>query len=268
MQSNTQRGLYFLIIGSIISMVYVITSSIGNHFIQNPLSPILLGIVIFAFIGGIISLIGVILFLIGRKEFGEKHQKNITNAILIFVINIIISIVLISVITFFTISNIISMSAENVIAPFSIGLIITVIISAILGGLIYYFALIELENETGKNVLLAGIFSSIIISVITSIYIAGIFGEVLGSISTENYSPMSFNQNFGLISLLGVIPTIFYIFAFYIPYNRIKTGELKPQIVTLVQPSASDRICPNCNREIPNDANLCPFCGKRFETYL
>ena len=27
----------------------------------------------------------------------------------------------------------------------------------------------------------------------------------------------------------------------------------------------SSRRCPNCGRHIPEDANVCPYCGKRFE---
>ena len=26
-----------------------------------------------------------------------------------------------------------------------------------------------------------------------------------------------------------------------------------------------DRICPNCTRGTPFDANICPYCGKKFE---
>jgi len=29
-----------------------------------------------------------------------------------------------------------------------------------------------------------------------------------------------------------------------------------------------DRRCPNCGRGIPFDANVCPYCGKKFESYL
>ncbi len=29
--------------------------------------------------------------------------------------------------------------------------------------------------------------------------------------------------------------------------------------------SSNDRRCPNCGRGIPMDANVCPYCGKRFE---
>jgi RNA polymerase subunit RPABC4/transcription elongation factor Spt4 len=29
--------------------------------------------------------------------------------------------------------------------------------------------------------------------------------------------------------------------------------------------AATGRICPNCGRPIPMDANLCPYCGKNFQ---
>lgn len=32
--------------------------------------------------------------------------------------------------------------------------------------------------------------------------------------------------------------------------------------------AAPDRICPNCGRAIPFDALLCPYCGKKFESFL
>ncbi len=30
----------------------------------------------------------------------------------------------------------------------------------------------------------------------------------------------------------------------------------------------SDRRCPNCGRIIPFDSVLCPYCGKKFESFL
>lgn len=29
-----------------------------------------------------------------------------------------------------------------------------------------------------------------------------------------------------------------------------------------------DRYCPNCGRRIPFDANICPYCAKKFESYI
>lgn len=30
----------------------------------------------------------------------------------------------------------------------------------------------------------------------------------------------------------------------------------------------STRRCPNCGRIIPEDAKICPYCGKKFESFL
>jgi uncharacterized Zn-finger protein len=31
---------------------------------------------------------------------------------------------------------------------------------------------------------------------------------------------------------------------------------------------SGDRRCPNCDRIIPFDSVICPYCGKRFESFL
>lgn len=33
-------------------------------------------------------------------------------------------------------------------------------------------------------------------------------------------------------------------------------------------PKQSGRMCPNCGRPIPMDANICPYCGKKFESFI
>ena len=30
----------------------------------------------------------------------------------------------------------------------------------------------------------------------------------------------------------------------------------------------SDRRCPNCGRVIPEDSEICPYCGKKFDSYI
>jgi len=257
-------------IGSIITMIYGLITSITSFFTQDTTVSIIIGALsIITFIGAIIILIGAILFLLGRKEFGEKHQKNVKNAVIIFCINVIISIIFTSAVVFMAFSVAISTSsATSATGPFSILIVIMAISSAILGSLMYYFALIELEDEKGKNILYVAIISSIIISVITSFYIAGMLGEVLGSISTNSsYSSFGFTQNVGKIGILGVISNLLFLYAFYIPYKRIKDGEIIPQVLTSVTSTVPSRICPSCNKTIPFDANMCPYCGKKFETY-
>jgi len=31
------------------------------------------------------------------------------------------------------------------------------------------------------------------------------------------------------------------------------------------KPKKQGRICPNCNRPIPADADICPYCAKDFK---
>jgi MFS family permease len=277
MNGNTQKGLYFLIIGSIIIMIYSVINSISSFFTLEITTLMIISFFgIVSFIGLILILIGAILFLMGRKEFGEKHQNNVKKAVIIFCINIIAVIALTVVIAFMTYSVLITTTssspitspAENITGPFTIVIIIIAVVTTVLGGLIYYFGLIELENETGKKILFAGIISSITISLVTSLVIAGMLGELFGSISSDGYpSSLSLNQNVGGIGILGIIPNLLFLYAMYIPYNRIKNGELKPQVLSIGQSSVPSRICPNCGRPIPFDANNCPYCGKNFESY-
>jgi MFS family permease len=274
MVCNTQKGLYFLIIGSIITMIYSAINSLSSFFTQDLTTQIIIGfLAIVSFIGAILILVGLILFLMGRKEFGEKHQNNVKNAVIIFCITIIVAIILVVAIAFVTFSAISSAvgtsSTDSFVSPsFSIVIITLVVVTAVLGGLMYYFGLIELENETGKNILFAGIISSIIISIITSFYLVGMLGEIFGSISSpSSYSSLSLNQNFGGIGILGIIPSLLFLYAFYIPYNRIKNGELIPKTFPSGQSQIPSRICPNCGRPIPMDSNVCPYCGKKFEKY-
>jgi Na+-driven multidrug efflux pump len=276
MESNTKRGLYFLIIGLAITTIYAIIVSISLSLIDNTYNSIFFSYIgIISFIGGILILVGAIFFFLGRKEFGEKHHENIKKALIILVVNIIFGIIFVSAISFFIVSTMFSSigaesSVESDISlPLSLFVII-MIISAILGALIYYFGLIELEDERGKTILYAGMISSIIISVITSMYVVGLLGEFLGSFDLNNSSSMiNFTQNIGGIGILGIIPNVLFLYAFYIPYNRIKTGELIPQITskdTSIESSPIiNRYCGYCGRNIPLDSLICPYCGKKLE---
>jgi MFS family permease len=272
MNCNTQKGLYFIIIGSIITMICSIITSISSFFTKDTAVSMITSIFgIVSFIGVILILIGAILFFMGRKEFGEKHHKNIKNVVIIFVIAfiavVLVIAVFIAIIIFSAITTISSTNSNtSLTAPTSLLVMVVSIIGAVLGGLIYYFALLELEDKTGKIILYAGIVSSIAISIVTAFYLAGMLSELFSSISTSssNFSALPFTQNIGKIGILGIIPNLLYLCSFYIPYKRIKNGELVPVASSVGQESFPSRICPNCGRSISFDANFCPYCSKKI----
>lgn len=273
MASNTQTGLLILIFWSIISLIYSLIVSVAFFFIEDYQTFLIIGVSrFFSFIVGILFLVGAILFLIGRKEFGERHRKNVINALLIFIFNFVLGVVLVSATVYFMVSfgiSSLSSSSDINVAPFSIFLLIIFVVSRVFSGLMYYFALIDLEDEKGRTFIYAGIISSICVSIITSVYISGFIGEKFGEISSLNSATsITGFQNIGGIGILSVIPGILFFFALYIPYNRIKIGELAPQILQTYIPTYSTnfpvRYCPSCGRSIPMDAMFCAYCGKRF----
>ena len=242
--------------------------------------------------GGIIGLIGAILMLMGRNEFGEKHRKFMFYAIIVFVVMIVGTIIFTIFVAFMVYSSITTMaSTTDVTEVFSSGFMATTFIytaiMAIIGALIWVFALYQLENKKGRMVLFAAyammVATAIIVSVSSIIYFnefisSGAFEDLISSDSFSSSSAYSqlltSSQWIGTTAIFNIIGNIvgstLLLVALYIPYERITSGELvsiQPVTVTTAQ-SSHRRECPNCGRTIPFDANTCPYCGKQFKSYL
>ena len=156
---------------------------------------------------------------------------------------------------------------------FSYVMIITTIFGAIIGGLVYILALYELENEKGRYLLYLAYIFSIITAIIIILYTMGeLSGYINEIIQTEdpqtNFSSIT-NLYSGIsnVSIISIIGNILWVIAVYIPYKRIKDGELIPKSLdkSYKVKSKPNRICPTCKKEIPNDANYCPYCEKKFD---
>lgn len=275
MESYTKNGLLLILIGLIINMIAIFIFGVYQFFepvenIYDFSRFIVLGII--GGIGGVLSFVGGILFLIGKKEFGKKHQQFVIYAIICIVIGLVISIPISIASTF-----ILRMFAENGgFSGFSSAVMITPsIISAITGGLAYIFALYELEDDTGRKILYFAFVISILISVIIAFSSLSAIEEIIDVAdeitSPEDISMLSSSMlTLTQYSIFAAIISLLWAIAVYIPYKRINDGELVPKSVDIFEKSSSvpERMCPNCNKGIPTDANICPYCGKQFENYL
>jgi hypothetical protein len=69
-----------------------------------------------------------------------------------------------------------------------------------------------------------------------------------------------FTFGFGIVCTgpLMLIGFILLIIGLVIPEEEKKTVE------TIIKEPEKKRYCPNCGRDIPFDANICPYCGKKF----
>lgn len=269
MENMTKTGLLLLMIGILIGII----SNIILFFLPEDISGIvfLMLVGLIAFVGGLLALIGGLLIIIGRKEFGEEHSKFAVYALIIFVVSTVASFIMSMVVSMISFSSSVG-SAGSPPTYDPTFMIIQTAISAILGGLVYVFLLYHLENENGKRILIAAYIVSIVISVIIAWSTASTIGDMVnvgdsGDITSSNiFSSIS---SVTKTAVFGVISSVLYLIAIYIPYNRITSGELVPlSPTTAAGSSAPSRICPNCGQAIPFDANICPYCSKRFDDYL
>jgi len=301
MRCHTKTGIVLLMIAQILTMVSIVIlySSFFSINIEDITNQTIETIILIlpasgiAGIGGILTLIGAILFYVGRKEFGEKHQKFVFYALIIFVISIIISIVIAGITMYSTFSSVSQNMFSETDPSESIDLIrnsyllpitsFSSIISAIVGGLIWVFGLYNLENSQGKKVLYIYYICLVATAVIVSVFTYNALNEYLFSQGFEDMinanadSSNSFTQLIGYTQWMGptaiigfigtIVSSLLLLFALYIPYKRINSGELVP-IQPDNQSTTTNRHCPNCGQAIPFDANICPYCSKRFDDYL
>ena len=263
MGSYTKIGLLLLILGGILGIISNIAFSLAGN--------IAITLSVLGGIGGLCSFIGIILLILGRKEFGEKHRKFVVYALILFILSIIIPSIIIAAVTFSYVSQGITGGVD---VNFMQNIFFIIPFAAILGGLAYVLLLYNLENGIGRRILFAAFAVTIITSIIISLNIGSAFEETIGSIDFETASQQDisevtteFSQKISISGIYGVANGVLMLIALIIPYKRITSGELIP-ISTSTKPAESDRICPNCGKAIPFDANICPYCSKKFETYL
>ena len=266
MENNTQKGLLILIMGISVGIITNISLFLLTDNLPSVLALVL--VIIIGGIGGVLTLIGLILIVVGRREYGEKHSKLAIYAAVIFVLSIVIAAVfsiMISMINF--ISN--SPTNTNII-------LLQIPITSTIGGLVYLFLLYELEDKNGKIVLFLAFIATIIASILITVDMMSLYEELMSAIAVGE---TSFTNIFDYINkmsrtgIYGIISSGLLLIALILPYNRIKSGELIPtppktnsfygENATVTQ----DRLCPNCGRIIPFDSKICPYCRKKFELH-
>ena len=97
MECHTKTGLLLIIIGSILGIVSNIAFSLAGN--------VALALSALGGIGGLCSLIGIILLIVGRKEFGERHRKFVIYALILFILSIVIPTIIIAAATFTYVSQ-------------------------------------------------------------------------------------------------------------------------------------------------------------------
>jgi len=126
-------------------------------------------------------------------------------------------------------------------------------------GIYYYYFLYKTKNEMNEE--FNGNIPTfwLIIIPIASIYWLYKYAECFAlNVKRENDAVLYFI----LIWFAGVIITPWLVQS---ELNKIIDN---PTLLEYRKNATKLRYCPNCGRRIPFDANVCPYCAKKFEKFL
>lgn len=87
------------------------------------------------------------------------------------------------------------------------------------------------------------------------VFLIGLFLMVIGIIDGFQ------SYNSGVCTVLVFIGLILMLIGGF--YSKTSYRSV-PQKVEIISERKPDRYCPNCGRSIPFDANICPYCSKKF----
>ncbi len=260
MENKTKTGLLLILVGLILG---IITNAIFFIDVNIAISVSLL-----ASLGSLLIFIGIILMILGRKEYTEKHRKFVVISLGLFILSVALSVIIVAV-------GFSSAIITKDISPIG-NAMYAIPISSIFGGLAYVFLLYELEDKNGKIVLISAVILTIMISIFMAINIQSIFEETFGSliispdINTEEITELSntFSQKVGEISAFSVINNLVMLLAFFMAYRHVNSADFpSAKLNRSFSPEKSVKdewYCPHCGRAVPPDAHICPYCGKQM----
>ncbi len=254
MSDYTKTGLLFLMIavaisicGSVVAYAYYSTVNLTD--LEGQLASILMILIPIAVIGGLAGLmylIGAIFIFLGRKEFGEKHRKNIFYCILLFIAILGIIVVFSVVNVTMTFNWAFSGQSQNTPAftadYFKTQLMFSLIQSSlvsILSGFIWVLGFYHLENKKGRTVLLAAFVIMLLTPMVNGIgsYTMldewtkqGFFDDMFNTTTSSYAQLISLSQWTGLTGiimlLVSVLSYLLLFIALYLANKNIKNAEI------------------------------------------
>ena len=269
----TKYGLIFLLLGIILEIITLASLFLTQGEIQA------LGII--NFVGNIFTLVGLILMIVGGfglKEYGKTHGTFTMIALIIFIAIIVVSIIFTLIVIFSSISSVMISSATTSadISQAIDGiktLVYLVPIVTIMGIILHLFLLYNLEDTSGKIILLIALIVGIIASLVVVNQSFPIFDETIGAVDVSNFSVLNsdaiqseieeagevFTKETSVLKIYLIIHNILLMVAILLPFIRMSTGKL-----TVAPRSSSNRKCSNCGFDVPQYSETCPKCGQYY----
>lgn len=206
---RTKTGVFLLMIGALLSWL-----------------PLYIGL-----IGSLLSLIGAILVILGRRAFGVAHSRNVVVAVILFVLSIVALIVAAIVFAVVTVSSLLGTvpTPADLVGAVN-ALLIGAIVVAILGGIAQILFTYEIQDRPGRYLLFGGFVASVALQVaiyfVVSPSMASAIAQALAG-GTFNPDPINALQTqSNSYAILGVIADLLWAAAYYLVWSRINRGEI------------------------------------------
>ncbi len=238
MENKTEMGLLLIIFGMVLSIFSTLGSVSTGSLGSSSFSPGVIIAAIISFFGTILMLVGWILMLTGRREFGDEHGQSVIYSLIAFVIGFVVIIIGSVIMVIGAMSGVMMGGVEDEIdySQMAQGMTQGIIVMQV-GQLIFLVGAIllvyKLENDIGRVVLYLALVVSIIVAIISTFILSSALNELMDTMENTPEEEWEsefedFSRETSSISALGAIGTVLIMIGYIIPYNRIKKGELKP----------------------------------------
>jgi len=209
---RTKTGLLLLLVGGLLSWIPIIQ-----------------------FIGALLSFIGAILVILGRKAFGAMHARNVVLAIVLVFVGITGFIVLgitfaLSVFSAGQTPQEIARALGSALNNLLIGAIVVGAITGLASVLFTY----ALQQQTGKILLWAGYGANLAVQIavfaILSPLITAAVNDAITGGTADPARFLALQAQATSLGLLGAIPALLFAAANYLAWSRVNRGEIPPPI--------------------------------------
>jgi len=188
------------------------------------------------YIGLILAIIGVILVIIGRNPFGNRHSNYAIFSVVIYCVGFAIAFVAGFFFGFSFVTSTLSGGSQvaieqELVSAFN-DLIIGFLVSGAVIGIAYVVFTYALQDSAGRVLLYIAFATQLTVAVlVASIVTPQVASAVTQSFSTGTFNPSPLRDLQGqlqFLQLLSLIPAVIYAIAYYKAYSRINRGELPP----------------------------------------
>lgn len=182
-------------------------------------------------IGVVLSLIGAILVILGRKAFGGEHTRFVLVAIVLFFVGILINFVAGIALGLAVVSAALGTAPTAASLESAVNvLLIGSILAAIVGGLAQVLFTSSIQNPPGRVLLFAGYGAQVALQAVIFLLISPLLAAMLAAaFASGTYDPVPLATLQAQIStwqVFAVIPDLLFAGAYYLAWSRVSRGEI------------------------------------------